>query len=109
MNGLKFINFNDPRNSWSLRKVVEITNLIKAYVDEKNLTDVELLLVEDNTWSDEDNQRYDIEIQYTENGRLIWQKLLIMKGEVIDGATFHERHEEYYPANKKGCKENQTS
>ena len=99
-----FINFNDPRNNWSLEKVYEITKLIKEYVDRRDYHEVRLLSVEDNTWSDAANQRYDIEITFINDGGFQWQKLLIMKGEVIDGWQFHKRYEEYYPdgANRPG-------
>lgn len=97
MAGLKFINLNDYLNRWSLEKVCEITGLIKEYADKHDYHDVRLLSVEDNTWSDEANQRYDIEIDYVSDGGRCWQKLLIMKGEVIDGLQFHKRYVEFYP------------
>jgi hypothetical protein len=99
MNGLKFVNFNDPHNRWSLKKICEITGLLKEYADKHDYRNVELLYVEDNTWSDEVNQRYDIEITYVGDSGPHWQKLLIMKGEVIDGLEFHKRYEEFYPEN----------
>lgn len=43
------------------------------------------------------NGRIDIEIEYIDsNGRLIHQKLLILKDELIDGDAFHKRHDEWY-------------
>lgn len=43
------------------------------------------------------NNRIDIEISYQgENGLPVRQKLLILKDEVIDGATFHKRYSEWY-------------
>lgn len=44
------------------------------------------------------NGRIDVEIMYEgEDGKMYEQKLLILKGEVIDGLTFHERYSEWYP------------
>ena len=96
MEGLKFVNFNDVLNRWSIDKVIDICNKIKQYAEEHDLVDVELHRVEDNTWSDEDNQRYDIEIRYKRDNQLWEQKLLILKGEVLDGNEFHRRHNEFY-------------
>lgn len=100
MTGLKFINLNDSLNRWSLEKIWEITGLIKEYADKHDYHDVKLLSVEDNTWSDEANQRYDIEIDYVSDGGLCRQKLFLMKGEVIDGLQFHKRYAEFYPSVK---------
>lgn len=97
---MKFINMNDVLNRWSLDKVVEIITKTKDYCDAHNLKDVELYEIEDNSWADIDNQRIDIEIRYYKNNALTEQKLLLLKGEVIDGKEFHERFEEFYP--KKG-------
>ena len=45
------------------------------------------------------NGRIDIEIIFEDKAshHLIQQKLLILKGELIDGKTFHLRHDEWYP------------
>ena len=53
--------------------------------------------VENSVWTDPKNQRYDVVIQYvSDEDKRIRQKLLILKGEVIDGKTFHERYHEFY-------------
>ena len=93
-----FVNLGDPMNRWKLDEVVRITSLIKEYADKHNLKDVELLEVEDNRWEDEVNQRIDVEIVYPDTkGIMIQQKLLILKGEILDGKEFHKRAEEFYP------------
>ena len=97
MEGLKFINWDDPLNVWSLYKVTEICQKVKAYADTHGLEDAVLHSVEDNIWSDPANQRYDIEIRYEKKGHLIEQKLLMLKGEIIDGTEFHKRFDEFYP------------
>ena len=41
--------------------------------------------------------RYDIEIEYRDtNNHPIRRKLLILNGELINGAMFHARHNEWY-------------
>ncbi len=101
MEGLKFINWDDSLNQWSLDKVIEIVSKIKAYADKKKLKDVILHSVEDSSWSDSENGRIDVEIRFRNNkNQLIQQKLLILKGEVIDGEEFHKRHDEFY-SNKR--------
>lgn len=98
MNGLRFTNFGDILNRWSLNKVATIVNSVKNYADLKGYENVELVSVEDNTWSDAINQRYDVEIRFMDGEkRLVGQKLLILKGEVIDGLEFHKRFDEFYP------------
>ena len=42
------------------------------------------------------NGRVDIEIEYIDDNRQIRQKLLILNDELIDGAAFHARYEEWY-------------
>lgn len=101
MEGLKFINLEDPMNEWRLDKVFEICQKVKEYADKNGLKDVVLHHVEDNVWSDAINQRYDIEIRYRINGHLIEQKLLMLKGEILDGKEFHARHDEFYPSTKR--------
>ncbi len=96
MEGLKFVNFSDPLNRWDIDKVILICNEVKRYADNHNLDKVELHRVEDNTWSDKENQRYDIEIRYMKGNQLIQQKLLMLKGELLDGDEFHNRINEFY-------------
>lgn len=96
MEGLKFVNFSDSLNRWDIDKVILICNEVKRYADKHNLDKVELHRVEDNTWSDKENQRYDIEIRYMKGNYLIQQKLLMLKGEILDGDEFHNRINEFY-------------
>lgn len=98
MDGVKFVNYRDPLNRWTLDTVLYITQLIDEWCKTKGLKDVTLQRVEDNTYDDPANKRIDVEICYTNaKGFLVQQKLLILKGEVIDGETFHKRFSEFYP------------
>lgn len=98
MSGLQFINMADPVKGWSVEKIAEIAGLVDAWCKAKGINDAVLETVEDNTWSDTRNKRMDIEIRYPgKTGWPIRQKLLILNGEVIDGKTFHERFDEFYP------------
>ncbi len=98
MSGLTFINFDDYYNRWSLKKVVEITSKVSDYCAKNKIVDPELLYVEDSSWADKANERIDIEIRYTnKDGILMQQKLLMLKGEIIDGKEFHKRYNEFYP------------
>ena len=97
MEGLQFINWDDPMNRWKLDDVLMIATKIKEYATAHDLKGVELHKVTDNRWEDKENQRFDVEIRYTDENDVLWQqKLLILKGEVIDGKTFHERSREFY-------------
>lgn len=103
MEGLKFIDFSDSLNQWPIDKVADIVLKTKEYADKKGLTNVLLHSVEDWSKASEShpdpNNRIDIEIRYTdEKGNLMQQKLLMLKGEIIDGLEFHKRHKEFYPA-----------
>lgn len=90
-----FLNFSSVDNTWKLDTVIEIISKVKDYCLLKGLSGVELYEVEDNTEKDP-NQRYDVSIRYIRDGHLIQQKLLILKGEVLDGDAFHKRYEEFY-------------
>lgn len=92
-----FVNLYAVRNEWPLDVIVKIVNGIKAYADSKGLSDVVLWSVEDSTYSDPNNQRYDIMIRYKVNGHEINQKMMMLKGEIIDGEEFHKRFREFYP------------
>ena len=94
---MKFINFDDPLNRWSLDKTVEVVSKTKLYADSKGYSEVELVEVEDNTWADIANQRIDITITYVKKGHCYRQKLLMLKGEILDGKEFHARFQEFYP------------
>ena len=96
--GLQFINFGDYYNRWDLDLVVEITTKIQKWARKQHhRKNVELVSVEDNRWEDKDNQRIDVLIRYKKkDGFLYEQKLLILKGEVIDAKTLHKRFTEFY-------------
>ena len=48
--------------------------------------------------ADDGNNRIDIEVSYTDaNRKSIYQKLWMMRGEIIDGVEFHKRFEKFYP------------
>ena len=70
-----------------------IFDLIDGYMKDKPYTIHEI-------WQDDikdPHGRIDIEIRFVdEKGHLIQQKLLILNDELIDGKTFHERHDEWY-------------
>lgn len=98
MEGLKFINNEDLLNRWRVDTVLLIVSKVQQYCMEHNLINAYLHSVEDNRWSDPKNGRFDIEIRYiNENGNLIQQKLLYLRGEILDGNEFHKRHDEFYP------------
>ena len=44
----------------------------------------------------EKNGRIDVEVLYEKDNKMILQKLLILKDEVIDGIAFHKRYKEWY-------------
>lgn len=82
-------------------KVVEITSndirhlmdLLDGYMGDKPYHICEFWRSDVN----EKNGRIDVEIGYIgEKGLPIRQKLLILNDEVIDGKTFHKRHDEWY-------------
>ncbi len=98
MNGLRFVKTNDELNRWPIAQVAELAVKVNDYCEANGIEDAELCRVEDNSWSDPDNERMDIEIRYTNaKGQPVHQKLLMLKGEVIDGVQFHERFKEFYP------------
>ena len=95
---MQFINLMDANPQWSLESVIEITTKIFEYCKAHNIKDASLTRVEDNTWADELNERYDIEIAYTdEAGRETRQILLYLCGQIVDGEEFHKRYKEFYP------------
>lgn len=94
-----FINFDDPYNRWDLRILANVVRKVEIYCDVHDIEHVELHKVEDCRWSDPDNQRFNIDIRYPDaNGKLIEQRLLMLKDEIINGEVFHKRHNEFYPA-----------
>ena len=98
MNGLRFVKMTDELNRWPIAQVAELAVKINNYCEANGIKDTELDRVEDNSRSEPDNGRMDIDISYVDaNGTLVRQKLLMLKGEILDGAQFHERFDEFYP------------
>ncbi len=100
---MQFINFGNPANKWSVSTVLDITSKVYDYCRKRGIENAELCTIEDSTWEDKTNMRYDIEIRYNSRGHLIQQKLLMLKGEILDGKSFHERFEEFYPKSARIC------
>lgn len=91
---------NERGELWDLGLLIDILGKVKNYTDEKGRKDVLVISIEDNTFSDPVNERYDIWIRYApqkDGACYIEQQLWILKGELIDGKTFYERHDEFYP------------
>ncbi len=95
------VNWGDPLNRWKLDDVLTVCGLAKEYADRHGLKDVGLAEVEDNRESDARNQRFDVTIEFNDGGHLKRQKLLILKGEILDGEEFHRRAGEFYPRVEK--------
>ena len=85
-------------NELYLKEITDILVKVQKYTEDKKLKDATLVYFEDSRWEDPINQRFDIDIQYVDEttNHYIRQKLLILKGEVIDGETFHKRYNEFY-------------
>lgn len=95
-----FVNLYNEE-SWYVEDIFKVVTLVREYADKNKLSGVKLVEVEDNTYSDPKNERFDVTIMYTTtNGsgkqKLIIQKLLILKGEILDGEEFHKRFKEFY-------------
>ena len=93
---MQFVNLDDPLNRWTVDKVDEIVTLVRQYTETHNIECAELCSVDDNTWSDQKNKRYDVWIRYYKEGHFWEQKLLILKGQILDGKEFHKRYSEFY-------------
>jgi hypothetical protein len=97
MEGLRFINLNDILNRWPLETVLEIVTKVKEYADSHGIDGVYLHEVEDLTYEDPENQRYNIDIRYiNENNSLIQQRLLMLKGTVYNCNEVHKRRDEFF-------------
>ena len=95
--GFKYINCSDSFNRCPLDIMSEVTTNLMFYSNKHGLKDVYLECIEDCRYSDPENERYNIDILYTnEKGNVTRQRLLYLKGEVLDGTAFHERFEEFY-------------
>jgi hypothetical protein len=78
----------------------DIISAIKEYADKRGYTAVSILKLEDNSEDDIANTRWDVEIVYlapNNSKTLTWQKLLYLKGQLMDAKEFHARHNEFYP------------
>lgn len=100
--GTKFINLNKPEAPWDIDKITNIMIKLKAYCDKhissKGYTNIRLVEIEDQTWEDPKNNRYDIIIRYDGNkeSEIKQQHLFILKDEILDGIAFHKRFKEFY-------------
>ena len=97
---IKFVNFA-PDEYWDWNIINDVVTLTKHYADVNHFNIIEMEL-ENNSWSDVRNNRYDITITYRninddENKTLIRQKLLFLQGDLVDGKTFHANFQKYYP------------
>ena len=93
---ITLVNFG-AEDHWTLENLSDIIQKVKAYVEEKKYEQARLESIEDSTWNDPDNQRYNISIVYTNGrGHKIRQQLMLLKGELIDGEEFHKRFSEFY-------------
>lgn len=85
-------NFGNPE-AFTSDKIRKILDLLDNYMGNKPYTIVEM-------WQDnvkDANDRIDVSIKFeNDKGFPIRQKLLILKGELIDGVTFHKRYKEWY-------------
>ena len=94
---IRLINLSYPEKLWSLDTLVDILTKVKEYADAHQYRDVSVTLIEDQTYSDPANNRFNVEIiATTPEGRMIHQMLFYLKGEIIDGNDFHRRHDEFY-------------
>lgn len=92
-----------PNNVCDLFTTCKILEKVKAYAKAKGYKNVTLCTIEDNSMEDIKNGRWDIEIMHSsESGQLFRQKLLWLKGELLDGIEFHNRFTEFYPDNEGG-------
>ena len=94
-NSTEFIDFWNT-GYWALETVNNIVSKVSEYAEKKGLKDVKLVSVENNINSDPKNQRFDVVIQHLGETCHVQRKLLILKGEVIDGDEFHKRYKEFY-------------
>ena len=97
---IKFVNFA-PNEYWDWDVINDIVVLTKHYADVKHL-DIIKMELENNSWSDVRNNRYDITITCRntnddENKTLTCQKLLFLQGMLVDGEDFHANFQKYCP------------
>ena len=83
-------------NCFTVDKIAEIVGKVKAYADSNGYKNAYLISVEKD-YDDKENDRYDVEITFVNNnGSNVLQKLLMLKGEIVDGHEFHHRFNEFY-------------
>lgn len=79
----------------SPQKILKIIFLLDDYMSKQNVSDYYIKEIAESNIQDKNN-RVDIQVVYSKNKDFISQKLLILKDEVIDGKTFHQRFSEWY-------------
>ena len=89
---MKFIEWGFPVDI-----AADITSKIKEHMDNAGIKDAGIYRIEDQSYADPVNNRFDIEVDYSLDGRMVRQKLLYLKGEIVDGVDFHRRFKEFYP------------
>lgn len=93
-----FYNIQNSSQWWDVDIVESIARQVRQYRDKIGASKIEFVEVEDNTWEDTDNQRYDLWLMiYDGEGGRYAQKCLVLKGELIMPDAFHKRHDEFYP------------
>lgn len=94
--GTKFISFNPEKTYIGVALLSDILNKVNMYAHDNGYLNVKLIEIEDQSWLDQENRRYDIRISYTYQGTQWSQLLLYLKGEIVDGEQFHKRFDEFY-------------
>ncbi len=92
----KLVNFAEPDKQWDLATLADIIKKVNKYATERGLENTTLSEIEDQSWSDSKNRRFDIVIEFEVCGIRTRQKLLYLKGQILDGQEFHKRFHEFY-------------
>ena len=95
------INLSKESNDVDYKMVAKIIDEVEKYCLTHEIEEYNIVSIEDSTWSDPVNQRHDVSLRYHKNGHFLEQKLLFLKGELLDGEEFHKRAEEFYPRLKE--------
>ena len=93
---MKYIDFSGTSRQCDSAVLDSIEKQTSVYAAGHGLKNMKIETIENNAWSDPKNERYDIEISFARNPFRRWQKLLFLKGELIDGENFHRRFSEFY-------------